>query len=98
LQLDIQQVSRNSTAEINRLQSAAASASLRLAQVSLTKTAVTSPISGFINKVYVEAGEYINPGAHNCRSGTNQPSESQCRCARKRYRQGQIGKSGQCQF
>ncbi|MGE3724105.1 MAG: efflux RND transporter periplasmic adaptor subunit [Candidatus Sericytochromatia bacterium] len=63
LQLDIQQVSRNSTAEINRLQSAAASASLRLAQVSLTKTAVTSPISGFINKVYVEAGEYINPGA-----------------------------------
>ncbi len=62
LQLDIQQVSRNSTAEINRLQSVAASASLRLAQVSLTKTAVTSPISGFINKVYVEAGEYLNPG------------------------------------
>lgn len=62
LQLDLQQMSRASMAELNRLQTAAASASLRLAQVSLAKTAITSPITGFINKVYVERGEFINPG------------------------------------
>ncbi|PIQ23906.1 hypothetical protein COW36_11550 [bacterium (Candidatus Blackallbacteria) CG17_big_fil_post_rev_8_21_14_2_50_48_46] len=63
LQLDMQQLSRKSAAELNRLQSTVAAANLRLAQVNLAKTAVTSPISGFVNKVYVESGEYLNPGA-----------------------------------
>lgn len=62
LQLELQQLNQSANTELNQLQTAVASANLRLAQVNLEKTAVVSPMSGFVNKVYVETGEFINPG------------------------------------
>ncbi len=63
IQLDLQQISRKSGLELNQQQSKVAATNLRLARVNLSKAYVASPMSGYVNKVYVEPGEIINPGA-----------------------------------
>lgn len=63
IQLDLQQLTHRSGTELNQQQSRVAATSLQLAKISLNKAYVSSPISGYINKVYVEPGEVINPGA-----------------------------------
>lgn len=63
IQLDLQQLSNRSGVELNQQQSRVAASNLQLAKVNLNKAYVSSPISGYINKVYVEPGEVINPGA-----------------------------------
>ncbi|MGV3524134.1 MAG: efflux RND transporter periplasmic adaptor subunit [Candidatus Sericytochromatia bacterium] len=62
-QLDLQRLSQSSGNALNRQQVQVASSNLALARVNLNKTAIGSPLNGFVNKVYVEAGEVINPGA-----------------------------------
>ena len=63
IQLDLQQLTNRSGIELNQQQSRVAATSLQLAKVNLNKAYVGSPISGYVNKVYVEPGEVINPGA-----------------------------------
>ncbi len=63
LQLEMQQISRSSTVEVNQEQTKVAASNLRIANVNLAKAAITSPIAGYVNRVHVERGEYVNPGA-----------------------------------
>lgn len=63
LQLEVQQISRSSTVEVNQEQTKVAASNLRLANVNLAKAIVTSPISGYVNRVHVEQGEFVSPGA-----------------------------------
>jgi membrane fusion protein, multidrug efflux system len=63
IQLDLQKLTNRSGVELNQQQSRVAATSLQLAKVNLNKAYVSSPISGYVNKVYVEPGEVINPGA-----------------------------------
>ncbi|PKL77022.1 MAG: hypothetical protein CVV27_07325, partial [Candidatus Melainabacteria bacterium HGW-Melainabacteria-1] len=62
LQMELSKVGQASTYELNRQQSRVAQTNLQLAKVQLAKTAVTSPISGYVNRVSAEAGEVVNPG------------------------------------
>lgn len=63
IQLDLQKLSNRSGVELNQQQTRVAATNLQLAKVNLNKAYVSSPISGYVNKVYVEPGEIINPGA-----------------------------------
>lgn len=63
IQLDLQKLSNRSGVELNQQQTLVAASNLQLAKVNLNKAYVSSPLSGYVNKVYVEAGEVINPGA-----------------------------------
>lgn len=63
IQLDLQKLSNRSGVELNQQQSRVAATNVQLAKVNINKAYVSSPISGYVNKVYVEPGEVINPGA-----------------------------------
>lgn len=63
IQLDLQKLTNRSGVELNQQQSRVAATNLQLAKVNINKAYVSSPISGYVNKVYVEPGEVINPGA-----------------------------------
>lgn len=62
-QLDLQKISQQSTREVNQQQVRLASANLQVARENLAKAVMTSPLNGYVNKVMVEAGEVVSPGA-----------------------------------
>lgn len=62
IQLDLQQLSKRSGTELNQQQTQVAASNLQLAKVNLNKAYVSSPLSGYVNKVHVETGEVVSPG------------------------------------
>jgi len=63
VQLDLQKISLQSIREVNQQSMKVAGASLQVARENLSKAVMTSPLTGYVNRVYVDAGEVINPGA-----------------------------------
>lgn len=63
VQLDLQKISLQSIKEVNQQSIKVAGANLQVAQENLSKAVMTSPLTGYVNKVYVDAGEVISPGA-----------------------------------
>lgn len=62
LQLELQKLQRESGVAVNRQQTVAAGANLKVASANLAKAIVTSPISGYVNQLNVEQGEIVSPG------------------------------------
>lgn len=62
LQLELQKISRAAGIEVNQQQTRVAAAGLDLANVSLSQSTVSSPLSGYVNRVNAENGEVVSPG------------------------------------
>lgn len=62
LQLELQKISRSAGLEVNQQQTRVAAASLEVARVSLSQASISSPLSGYVNRVNAENGEVVSPG------------------------------------
>lgn len=62
INLDAAQIAYQSTVELTRAQTAASAANLRVARLSYEKSLINAPLTGIIDKVYIEAGQFIGPG------------------------------------